>query len=122
MLGRIALMQPVLVNTSKLIYQVNAATVDGVLQVYDGGLLDKISGDYSDLTDLYNNAPASGSWRQLPGSGLFRAGLATGRTNQLQRGRVMGLSGLHGGGPVRAHPDRDGLHQRRLGGRRISPY
>lgn len=74
-LGRIALMQPVLVNTSKLIYQVNAATVDGVLQVYDGGAyLDKISGDYSDLTDLYNNAPASGSWRQLPGSGLFRLG------------------------------------------------
>lgn len=74
-LGRIALMQPVLVNTSKLIYQVNAASVDGVLQVYDGGAyLDKISGDYSDLTDLYNNAPASGSWRQLPGSGLFRLG------------------------------------------------
>lgn len=74
-LGRIALMQPVLVNTSKLIYQVNAAAVDGVLQVYDGGAyLDKISGDYSDLTDLYNNEPASGSWRQLPGSGLFRLG------------------------------------------------
>lgn len=74
-LGRIALMQPVLVNTSKLIYQVNDAAVDAIIQVYDGGAyLDAISGNYSDLTDLYNNAPASGSWRQLPGSGLFRLG------------------------------------------------
>lgn len=75
--GRIALMQPVMVNTSKLIYQVNAATVDAILQVYDGGAyLDAIAGDYTDLTDMYNNAPASGSWRQLPGSGLFRLGSA----------------------------------------------
>lgn len=73
--GRIALMQPVLVNTSKLIYQVNDAAVDAILQVYDGGAyLDKISGDYSTLQDLYDNSPASGSWRQLPGSGLFRLG------------------------------------------------
>lgn len=73
--GRIALMQPVLVNTGKLIYQVNAAAVDAILQVYDGGAyLSQVSGDYSDLADMYNNAPASGCWRALPSQGLFRLG------------------------------------------------
>ena len=73
-MGRIALTAPVLVNSSKLIYQVNDGAVDEVLQVYDGGAyLSKVSG-YTDLNDLYANAPASGCWRALPSLGLFRLG------------------------------------------------
>lgn len=73
-LGRIALMQPVLVNTSKLIYQVNAAAVDAILQVYDGGAYLSQGPDYTSQSDMETNAPGSGIWRMCPSLGCFRLG------------------------------------------------
>ena len=72
--GRIALMSPVLVNTSKLIYQVNNGAVDSIVNVYDGGAYLTRSSDYLNLSDLYTYDPPEGTFRSLPSLGLFRLG------------------------------------------------
>lgn len=51
-LGRIALMQPVCVNTSKLIYQVNAGAVDAIVTVYDAGAYLSQGPDYTNQADM----------------------------------------------------------------------
>ena len=73
-LGRIALMQPVVVNTSKLIYQVNAGAVDAIVTVYDAGAYLSQGPDYSSQADMEANAPGSGIWRAWPAGGCFRLG------------------------------------------------
>lgn len=74
-IGRIALMTPVAVNTSKLIYQVNAGAVDGIINVFDAGAyLTRTASDYSSQSDMENNAPAAGSFRTWPAGGCFRLG------------------------------------------------
>lgn len=72
--GRIALMQPVLVNTSKLIYQVNNGSVDAVLNVFDAGAYLSKGTDYTSQADMEANAPSSGYWRAWPAGGCFRIG------------------------------------------------
>ena len=72
--GRIALMAPILVNTSKLIYQVNNGAVDNIINVYDAGAYLTRSTDYSSEADMEGNAPASGTWRAWPQGGCFRLG------------------------------------------------
>lgn len=73
--GRIALMQPVLVNTSKLIYQVNDGPVDAILNVFDAGAyLDAIREDYVSLDDLETSEPAPGAFRCYSAGGYFRLG------------------------------------------------
>jgi hypothetical protein len=72
--GRIALMQPVLVNTAKLIYQVNEQAVDAVLNVFDGGAYLTKASDYNSLSDLYAFDPPAGQWRAFPPLGLIRLG------------------------------------------------
>lgn len=72
--GRIALMQPVLVNTSKLIYQVNNGSVDAVLNVFDAGAYLSKGNDYTSQADMEANAPSSGYWRAWPAGGCFRIG------------------------------------------------
>lgn len=73
--GRIALMPPKLVNTSKLIYQVNDGAVDAVLNVYDAGAyLTKVATDYTSQADMEANAPQAGTWRAWPAGGCFRLG------------------------------------------------
>lgn len=72
--GRIALMQPVLVNTSKLIYQVNNGSVDAVLNVFDAGAYLSKGTDYASQADMEANAPTSGYWRAWPAGGCFRIG------------------------------------------------
>lgn len=75
LLGRIALMMPVAVNTSKLIYQVNAGAVDSIVNVFDAGAyLSRTGTDYTSQSDMENNAPASGSFRSWPAGGCFRLG------------------------------------------------
>jgi hypothetical protein len=73
-LGRIALMQPVQVNTSKLIYMVNAGAVDAVLNVFDAGAYLSKGADYTNQADMEANAPANGTWRACPSIGCFRLG------------------------------------------------
>lgn len=75
-LGRIALMQPKLVNTSKLIYQVNAGAVDAILNVFDAGAYLSQGPDYTNQTDMETNAPGGGQWRACPSLGCFRLGSA----------------------------------------------
>lgn len=72
--GRIALMPPVLVNTSKLIYQINAGAVDNVINVFDAGAYLTRSTDYTSQADMEGNDPASGTWRAWPGGGCIRLG------------------------------------------------
>jgi hypothetical protein len=72
--GRIALMTPVLVNTSKLIYQVNDGAIDSIVNVYDGGAYLTRSSDYLNLSDMYTYDPPEGTYRSLPSLGLFRLG------------------------------------------------
>lgn len=72
--GRIALMNPVLVNTSKLIYQVNDGAVDSIINVFDGGAYLTRSSDYLSLSDMYAYDPPQGTFRSLPSLGLFRLG------------------------------------------------
>lgn len=75
-LGRIALMQPKLVNTSKLIYQVNNGAVDAILNVFDAGAYLSQGPDYTNQTDMETNAPGGGQWRACPSLGCFRIGSA----------------------------------------------
>lgn len=72
--GRIALMQPILVNTSKLIYQINDGAVDSIVNVFDGGAYLARSSDYLSLSDMYAYDPPEGTFRSLPSLGLFRLG------------------------------------------------
>lgn len=73
--GRIALMTPKLVNTSKLIYQVNNGAVDSVVNVFDAGAyLTRGTTDYTSQADMEANAPASGTFRVWPAGGCFRLG------------------------------------------------
>lgn len=76
-LGRIALMQPVVVNTSKLIYQVSHSAVDAILNVYDAGAYLSQGPDYSNQADMEANAPGAGIWRACPSLGCFRLGSAS---------------------------------------------
>lgn len=72
--GRIALMSPVMVNTSKLIYQVNAAEIDTIVNIYDAGAYLTRSTDYSSQADMEANQPTSGTFRIWPAGGCFRLG------------------------------------------------
>jgi len=73
--GRIALMSPKLVNTSKLIYQVNDGAVDAVVNVFDAGAyLTKVATEYTSQADMEANAPQAGTWRAWPAGGCFRLG------------------------------------------------
>jgi len=67
-------MQPVLVNTSKLIYQVNEQPVDAVLNAFDGGAYLTKASDYLSLSDMYAYDPPAGQWRAYPPLGLIRLG------------------------------------------------
>lgn len=72
--GRIALMQPVQVNTSKLIYQVNAGAIDALVNVFDAGAYLGRESDYSSQADMEATQPAPNRFRAWPGGGCFRLG------------------------------------------------
>lgn len=72
--GRVALMTPVLVNASKLIYQCNAGAVDAIVNAFDGGAYLTKATDYNSLSDLYSFDPPAGQWRAYPPLGLIRLG------------------------------------------------
>lgn len=73
-LGRIAHMAAVQVNTSKLIFQVNDGGVDAIVNVFDAGAYLTQGTDYTSQSDMETNAPTSGYWRAWPAGGCFRLG------------------------------------------------
>lgn len=72
--GRVALMNPVLVNTSKLIYQANAGAVAAFVNVYDAGAYMTRGADYTSQSDMETNQPSPGQFRCWNAGGCFRLG------------------------------------------------
>lgn len=66
---------PVMVNTSKLIYQISGNALSAVSAVYDNGVvLTAGSTAYTDQADMEANAPAAGEYRVWLAGGCFRLG------------------------------------------------
>lgn len=75
--GSVLNISPVMVNTSKLIYQVSLDGFDVVSNVYDMGVaLTNYGTDYATLVDLEATAPPAGQYRVYSGTGgcFFRLG------------------------------------------------
>jgi hypothetical protein len=68
--------EPVLVNSAKLIYQVNDGAIRDVLAVYDGGAYLSHGTAYTSQADMEANQPTPGSFRVWPAGGYFRLGAA----------------------------------------------
>jgi len=65
---------PVLVNTSRLIYQMSDIALNDIPNVYDRGVALSKGTDYTDQTDMETNAPAAGTYRAWLAGGCFRLG------------------------------------------------
>lgn len=74
--GKVYNIQPPLVNTSRLIYQVNDSSINDVTAVYDKGAGLTKGTAYSNVSDMETNAPAAGYYRVLSTStgSYFRLG------------------------------------------------
>ncbi len=72
--GEVKNVTPVLVNTSRLIYQVNDGAVNDIPQAYDRGLAFTRGIDYSSQVDMESSAPAAGTYRVWKAGGCFRLG------------------------------------------------
>lgn len=72
--GTVFNISPVLVNTSRLIYQVNDGVINSVDAVYDRMSALTKGTDYTSISDMETNAPSAGYYRTLPGYGYFRLG------------------------------------------------
>lgn len=71
--GQVTNISPVLVNSARLIYQVNDGPVEAVT-VYDGGLAFGAGAHYTSQADMEANAPSAGQIRLWPTGGYFRLG------------------------------------------------
>lgn len=65
---------PVLVNTSKLIWQVSDSALQSIAGVYDNGVLLTQAAGYTDQADMEANAPLAGQYRVWLAGGCFRLG------------------------------------------------
>ena len=72
--GRVANITPVLVNTSRLIYQLTTGALADVVNVFDKGAYLSRGADYSSQIDMQINAPSAGTFRVWKAGGLFRLG------------------------------------------------
>jgi len=72
--GRVLNVAPVQVNTSRLIFQVNAGAVASIDAVYDRGAALTKGSDYADQAAMEASAPAAGNFRAWPSGGCFRLG------------------------------------------------
>lgn len=64
--------EPVIVNSSRLIYQVSDAAAT-MTAVYDDGVLLKYDGEYASLTELQGTPPTAGQWADWePPAGTYR--------------------------------------------------
>lgn len=67
-------LEPVLVNTSRLIYQISDAALQSVSAVYDRGAALTAGTAYSSQADMESNAPSAGQYRVWLAGGMFRLG------------------------------------------------
>lgn len=72
--GQVFNIEPVFVNTSRLIFQVNDGAVNSVDAVYDRGVALTAGAAYTDQTDMETNAPSAGQFRAWLGGGYVRLG------------------------------------------------
>ncbi|UZR27485.1 hypothetical protein [Methylococcus mesophilus] len=74
--GRIAALQPVLVNTSRLIYQVNDGAVDAIINIFDSGAYLTRGTDYTagQQSTFESAAVAAGSFSTYAPAGLIKLG------------------------------------------------
>lgn len=111
--GRVFNVTPLLVNASKLIYQVNDGTCFDIPAVYDRGSALSRGLDYADLASMLSSAPAAGTYRAWQGGGYFRLGASPagqvtcdavrdGVPGQHSAAHVLGRIAVHMGLPVEA--------------------
>jgi hypothetical protein len=74
MLGKVYNVSPPLVNTSRLIYQLNNGAINSVEAVYDGGVALTAGATYPDQATMESTAPAAGQYRVWLAGGYFRLG------------------------------------------------
>lgn len=67
-------LEPVCVNTTRLVYQVNDGAIRDIMAVYDSGALLRRGDDYADQTAMLATAPAAGTYRVWKAGGMFRVG------------------------------------------------
>lgn len=74
--GQVYNISPPMVNTSKLIFEVSNGLINDVSSVYDMGASLTKGADYTDMTDMMNNAPSASNYRILKTStgSYFRLG------------------------------------------------
>lgn len=72
--GSVFNISPPMVNTSRLIYQVNDGAVSSVDKVYDRGVSLTKGADYPDQSTMESTAPSAGNFRVWPAGGYFRLG------------------------------------------------
>ena len=65
--GQISNASPVLVNSSKLVYQVHDGADVTVTEVRDRGVVLTFESEATDLNDLLNSPPLAGQWRRYQG-------------------------------------------------------
>lgn len=65
---------PVMVNTSKLIYQISSNALYSIPAVYDNGVALALAAGYTNQADMEANAPAAGEYRVWLAGGCFRLG------------------------------------------------
>lgn len=71
--GKVYGIEPVQVNTTRRIYQVNAGAVN-TIAVYDAGIALTAGAAYASQVDMETNAPAAGQYRAWLAGGMFRLG------------------------------------------------
>ena len=72
--GQVFNVSPPMVNTARLIYQVNDGSIASLDQVYDQGVALTAGAVYSSQADMETNAPAAGTYRAWLAGGYFRLG------------------------------------------------
>lgn len=72
--GRVSNMAPVLVNTSRLIYQINDGAIAELVNVLDKGAYLGRGADYVSQADMETTAPSAGQFRVWKAGGYFRLG------------------------------------------------
>jgi hypothetical protein len=72
--GQVFNITPLMVNTSRLIYQVNDGAIASLDQAYDQGVALTAGAAYSSQADMEANAPAAGTYRAWLAGGYFRLG------------------------------------------------
>ena len=74
--GKVFNIEPMMVNTSKLIYQASDSDVYDIPNVYDKGAALTRGSDYADSAAMLATAPSPGQYKACPSEGYFRLGAA----------------------------------------------